>query len=1217
VSHDMSDDVREITVFIASPDDVRSERALVEAAVTRLNGELKAFARFTAIRWENEFYRANHTFQAQISEPGTCDIVIVIFGNKLGTPLPADTRYIMEDGAPYPSGTAYELLSSLAVADVDSKPDVYVFRRRTEPTFATSARAQLETAAAEQDRLDQFFARHFMTSSGAFRRSINDFTDTDDFERKAGQLLRDWADEEFSLRPAWDVTRQGSPFRALEPFDARHSTVFFGRDRKVWRAIDELGAAARREGGLPFLLVVGASGAGKSSLVRAGVIPRLRRSGLFPPVDLCRIAVMKPGEGPSAFAALAAALFNDGGPASDPGGYGPALPELTEGTYAIPDALRALIETSPERAADPLVAALDTIGAREGASAGLSRVMRADLLLLVDQLEEIFARPEQERRDFARLLLALALNGRVWIIATLRADLYDTILDPNTKLLELKDKGGAYDLASPGPAEIEEILDRSAAAAGLVYETDPKTGERLDQVLEKEAAEKDALPLLQFSLNRLFEKREPIGPAEEGKSLLTFAAYEALGRLDGAIEDAAEKAIARIEPSVGADRLDDVLARLLRKLAQPTREGSSGPAGTAWTARPGAFPVNARGSAEFALAEALAENRLLVFDRAARRETLVRLAHDRVLASWSRAARILNDERDFFRVRLDVETQWQRWHDNSKRRDFLLRGIPLDSAQAMGRRYGSELGDDIRSYIAASRRRDQWRRGAVATAAAVFGVVALVASVAGSLAFVAEHKSERNFQAARAAADQLATSIAPKLRERKDIGADTLDIVFNLTEQLVGGIEAAAGQGNGLVERTLQGWFATIDRWAGGAPQRDDATDMARTHAKMNYEFAETYHQTAKDPAKAMDRAQDAARLLQGILDRGDRSAETRVALGLADMEIADLLRMQIDTGPKKLGQGPNPPPLDFTPARAQQEHAVALLEGAFSEAPDRVDWGAALAKALTGLGDFELRRGRSGAATELYQEARGVAVHLFRSQGDRAGDFRAQRELAWAWRKSGEMQDQKNAFAESEQTYADEVCIHRHLLAHAPQERVLSEDMPYALLKLGDAALHMGPPDLGTAADAYDESLSIRQSLAASNNAIPRYYHDFAIALSRRADLERARTNAPLAEVFALAAADVEVHIGVPTFDPESEKDPEQRRWRQEEALRMRAGGVTALIYGYRRNVIEQDMTDFKLDRLPRIAQAGENCWDKFLPRLPADEWANGGPHRAAGSSW
>ena len=126
----MADGVREVRVFVSSPGDAQFERSRLERVTERLNGEFQGIVHIVPIRWETEFYKAHQTFQAQIPEAAQCDIVIAIFRSRLGSVLPADFRR-MTDGEPYPSGTAYEVLTAIDASKTHGFPDVYVFRFRS------------------------------------------------------------------------------------------------------------------------------------------------------------------------------------------------------------------------------------------------------------------------------------------------------------------------------------------------------------------------------------------------------------------------------------------------------------------------------------------------------------------------------------------------------------------------------------------------------------------------------------------------------------------------------------------------------------------------------------------------------------------------------------------------------------------------------------------------------------------------------------------------------------------------------------------------------------------------------------------------------------------------------------------------------------------------------------------------------------------------------
>ena len=175
-----------------------------------------------------------------------------------------------------------------------------------------------EEAKGQWADLNGFFARWFQTPDGEYLRAYHRFETADEFGELVKRLIQKWVDDNVPRNRAviWPIETKGSPFRSLQPFDARHSTIFFGRDRKVTRAIEQLQSVALPRSAVrsapksvPFLLIVGESGAGKSSLMRAGVAPRLTALGVTPQIDLWRVAVARIGDDPDPFLTLANALL--------------------------------------------------------------------------------------------------------------------------------------------------------------------------------------------------------------------------------------------------------------------------------------------------------------------------------------------------------------------------------------------------------------------------------------------------------------------------------------------------------------------------------------------------------------------------------------------------------------------------------------------------------------------------------------------------------------------------------------------------------------------------------------------------------------------------------------------------------------------------------------------------------------------------------------------
>jgi hypothetical protein len=647
----MVEGARQVRVFVSSPHDVSAERRRVDAVAAKLNREYEGLAQIETVLWEASFYKANRTFQPQIPEAAACDVVLALFWTTVGTELPAEFAR-MPDGRPYLSGTVYELLTALEASKKRGVPDVYVFRKTADAALPTADVGRRSQAQAHLDVLEGFWSEWFKSEKGQFKAAFHSFASTDAFEQQVEELLQQWLQSHGLLGPrlAWPKEK-GSPFRGLAPFEAEHAAVFFGRSRAIEETRRRLTGAEER--GTPFLLIVGASGSGKSSLVRAGLIPRLTTPGVVASIDVWRVATMKPSEGQAEpLRALATALFGKD-----------ALPELSQGDFTDAATLANHFERGGEVVRQPILRALQRVDVATQHDRHTDRPLQSGVVLLVDQLEELFAKgvSDSDRAAFAETLKQLIATRRIWIVATLRADLYELMIKEPT-LKTLKEAGASFDLGLPGPAELADIVRAPTQASGLTYESEPAKG-ALDDRLLADAKNADSLPLLQFTLQQLYERRSE---TEHGTQL-THEAYDALGGLEGAIAAEAERAVSGLKPEAAA-----TLPRLLRRLAEPAHDE------TTLTLREVSRREVEADASEAALLDALVAARILILRTDAQSRPTVRLAHDAVFVSWPRAKNAAQVNRDFYRVRAEVEDAFRLWQKNGRPNDRLIQpGVQL------------------------------------------------------------------------------------------------------------------------------------------------------------------------------------------------------------------------------------------------------------------------------------------------------------------------------------------------------------------------------------------------------------------------------------------------------------------------------------------------------------------------------------------------------------
>ena len=321
---------------------------------------------------------------------------------------------------------------------------------------------------------------------------------------------------------------------------------------------------------------------------------------------------MKPGEGQAGpLMALATALLTTD-----------ALPELADGDYPTVANLVDNLRRGGAASVQPIINALTRVAENAHRDRHTDQLPKSAIVLLVDQFEELFAQgvTDGDRAAFAESLRQLVTTRRVWVIATLRADVYELLLK-QPALKALKETGASLDLGPPGPVELVEIVRAPAAAAGLVFESDTQKGE-LGERLLADAKNADSLPILQFTLQQLYERRAEIA----GTTRLTHSAYDALGGLDGAIAVEAERAVSGLKPEAVAS-----LPRLLRRLAEPAHDG------TKLTLREVSRSEVEADAPEAALLDALIASRILIALTDEQGHPTVRLAHDAVFVSWPRA----------------------------------------------------------------------------------------------------------------------------------------------------------------------------------------------------------------------------------------------------------------------------------------------------------------------------------------------------------------------------------------------------------------------------------------------------------------------------------------------------------------------------------------------------------------------------------------------------
>src|SRR5262249_45830762 len=366
---------------------------------------------------------------------------------------------------------------------------------------------------------------------------INRYCNLQEFEELFRGHFRDFllgqVDQEASQKLLNRKVRRwkSSPFRGLNVFDFEHAPIFHGRTRAIGGVLEALEGQARAQ--RPFVLVVGASGSGKSSLVRAGVLPLLTQPETIEGVGLWRWTITRPGVGGSGgdcFDALAAALLEPSAvPALEDPESRNAIRDLGSELREHSDSVALRVRDALDHAArEWKVQRCHSLEEKERQLRGSGRSDDADvarkhrerlalpkarLALVVDQLEELFTSgfSPEVRQKYISAIAGLVRSGRVFLLATLRNDFYASYQEfPD--LIELSQPSGKFDLRPPTSSEVGNMIRLPAEAAGLQFEQDQETGQRLDDALRETAsATPESLPLLEHVLSLLYDQQSTRG----------------------------------------------------------------------------------------------------------------------------------------------------------------------------------------------------------------------------------------------------------------------------------------------------------------------------------------------------------------------------------------------------------------------------------------------------------------------------------------------------------------------------------------------------------------------------------------------------------------------------------------------------------------------------------------------------------------------------------
>ena len=493
------------------------------------------------------------------------------------------------------------------------------------------------------------------TQSIDLTKDTSDTKDTKDAYTRLNHALSVFFD--------WDASR--IPYPGLSSFQESDAGVYFGREAETLRFNQLLESMRRQRSGAPgLLLILGASGSGKSSLIRAGMIPRLRKDDNWLILDPFRPR-NDPAEGLARVIAAAHGSWS--------------WKEIKEKLLTDENALNALC-----------IGLLDRHPNKE-----------ASILLVIDQAEELFTTEvAANSSSFIRLLRATIGLGenRLIVLATLRSNFLESFQNDPIFGNKTDNAGFGYStvtLDPINPDQFPKIIERPAERAGV--RLDPQ----LALTMIADAPGSDTMPLLAFTLNQLWLRYH----ARERGSI-TLENYKELGGVQGSIQRAAENAVLAVRT------IDKELIRLralfIPHLVRVSVDGNS---------LKRIAHIDQLGDGAVELLEPFVQERLLVTDVDIQGKKTVEITHEALLRTWPVLSTWITEAWDDLRLLENLRIAAKEWEDSHRQPDLLIhRDRRLEELQQLVNKKASGITASsiehayLAACISAQRERDTARQ---------------------------------------------------------------------------------------------------------------------------------------------------------------------------------------------------------------------------------------------------------------------------------------------------------------------------------------------------------------------------------------------------------------------------------------------------------------------------------------------------------------------------
>jgi len=533
-----------------------------------------------------------------------------------------------------------------------------------------------------------------------------------------------------------------SPYPGLTAFQENDADRFFGRGRDITRMVQRI-----RE--LPVTGIVGPSGVGKSSFIRAGVGPALKASG-----EHWEVVTLRPGRQP--LAALAS-----------------VVQRLT--TRSGTDAQKQMVEHAQ------MVYRLRNEPGYVGTMLrNRARQTNTQLLLFVDQFEELYTLvPDaDERRTFTAALAGVADDtaAPLRVVVSMRSDFLDRVGE-DPRFMEELSRGLVF-LQSPDAPGLREALTQPIEMVGYRFEQDAM----IDDMLRALAGMPGALPLLQFAASKLWDARD------RTNRLLTLASYQAIGGIQGALATHADDVVAQMNAPQ-----QKLTQKIFRRLVTPERTRAIVELADLYQL------AGDRAEVSRIIDQLVAARLIVVQTRGDAGGGSAEIVHESLIDRWPTMRRWLDEDQEDAAFIAQLAAAAKQWEARGHASGLLWRGDAMEEARRWYHQRPRELSPRDQAFLhavfALATRGKRVRRALLAVTFVVLGGGAVAASAAALRIRSAQHQAEKNEQIAKDktdAATKAAETAKQALAERdkKDAERAAAEARQKIAEQATLGAKA-------------------------------------------------------------------------------------------------------------------------------------------------------------------------------------------------------------------------------------------------------------------------------------------------------------------------------------------------------------------------------------------------------------------------------------------